>query len=279
MTKRRIGWIAAAFALLAQGAFAVTYRSLMNGCCGGHNLLVQPPIALPHVFRIAETAGQPLVMLAGWPGTFADFARKFGGSGDPAAWSGVVPFTLINGVIWFAAVYLLLKGVVLLCRIRIAPNAPGSGTPRRRIRLSPADQVRPAAVYVGALVLVGLVLGGGALHRHWWLSEAKRVLHASVAAARTSGGDPPGVELTLWGTPRALAPSNFTGSYARRFQPRTVGTHPLDAFAAPTLMMGEIKFATGFRYKFNVQRLAGRWKVWLGAPCRGEQECLATIER
>jgi|GEM_PF-5134659 len=279
MTKRRIGWIAAAFALLAQGAFVVTYRSLMYGCCGGLLQHPQPPIALPHVFRIAETAGQPLMMLAGGPGTFADFAMKLGGSGDPAGWAGVVPFALINGVIWFVAVYLLLKGVVLLCRIRIAPSAPGAGTPRRRIRLSPADQVRPAAVYVGALVLLGLVLGGGALHRRWWLAEAKRVLHASVAAARTGGGDPPGVELTLWGTPRSLAPSSFTGSYARRVQARTVGTHPLDAFAAPTVLRGEIQFATGSRYEFDLQRLPGRWKVSLVAPCRGEQECLATIER
>jgi hypothetical protein len=279
MTKRRIGWIAAAFALLVQGAFVVTYRSLMNGCCGGLNQFPQPPIALPHVFRIAETAGQPLVLLTGGPGTFAEFARIFSGSGDPAGWISVVPFVLVNGVIWFVAVCLLLNGVVLLCRIRIAPNAAGDGTRRHRIHVSPADQVRPAAVAAGALVLIGLVLGGGALHRRWWLSESNRVLEASVAAARTGGGDPPGVELTLWGTPRALAPFNFAGSYARRVQPRTVGTHPLDAFAAPTLMMGEIKFATGTRYKFNVHRLSGRWEVSLGAPCRGEQECMTTIER
>lgn len=279
MTKRRIGWIAAAFALLVQGAFVVTYRSLMNGCCGGINQIPQPPIALPHVFRIAEAAGQPLVMLTRGPGTFAEFAMTFGGSGDPAGWISVVPFALINGMMWFVAVYLLLSGIVLLCRIRIAPNAPGDGTRRPKIHLSPAGQVRPAAVAVGALVLLGLVLGGGALHRRWWLSEAKRVLHASVAAARTGGGDPPGVELTLSGTPRALAPSSFLGSYARRAQPRTIGTHPLDAFAAPVLVQGEIKFATGSRYEFDIQRLPGRWKVWLGAPCRGEQECLATIER
>lgn len=279
MTKRRIGWIAAAFALLAQGAFAVTYRSLMNGCCGGVSQVPQPPIALPHVFRIYETTGQPLVVLTGGPGTFADLAMILGGSGDPAAWLSLVPFALINAVIWFVAGYLLLNGVVLLCRIRLAPNAAGDGTRRHGIYVSPADQVRPAAVAVGTLVLVGLVLGGGALHRHWWLAEAKRVLHASVAAVRNSGGDPPGVELSLWGAPRALAPSNFAGSYARRVQPRTVGTHPLDAFAAPTLMMGEIQFATGPRYAFDVQRLDGRWKVSLVAPCREEQECLATIER
>ncbi len=279
MTKRRIGWIAAAFALLVQGAFVVTYRSLMNGCCGGHNLLVQPPIALPHVFRIAEVSAQPLVTLAGGPGTFASFVRISDPSSDPAAWINVVPFALVNAMIWFVPVYLLLNGVVLLCRVRIVPNAPGDGTPRRMIHLSPAGQVRPAAVAVGALMLVGLVLGGGALHRHWWLSEARRVLHASVAAARAGGDDPPGVELSLWGTPRALVPSSFMGSYARRVQPRTLGTHPLDAFAAPTVMMGEIKFASGSRYEFEIQRLPGRWKVWLGAPCRREQECLTSIER
>ncbi len=279
MIKRRIGWIAAAFALLVQGAFVVTYRSLMNGCCGGHNVVPQPPIALPHVFRIAEAAGQPLTLLTGGPGTFAEIARNFDGSGDPAGWSSVVPFALINGMIWSVAVFVLLNGVVLLCRLHIAPNAPGDGTRRRRIHLSPADQVRPVAFAAGALVLVGLVLGGGALHRRWWLSEANRVLHASVAAARAGGGDPPGVELSLWGTPRALAPSNFTGSYARRVRPRTVGTHPLDAFAAPTLMLGEIRFATGSRYTFNINRRPGHWKVSLGAPCRGEQECMASIER
>jgi hypothetical protein len=234
-----------------QGAFVVTYRSLMYGCCGGLNQFPQPPIALPHVFRFTEAAGQPLSMLTGGPGKFATFVTIFGGSGDPAAWDSVVPFALINGMIWFAAVYLLLNGVVLLCRNRIGPNAPGDGTRRHRIHVSHADQVRPAAVAVGALVLVGLVLGGGALHRHWWLSEAKRVLHASVAAARAGGDDPPGVELSLWGTPRALAPSSFMGSYVRRVQPRTLGTHPLDAFAAPTVMMGEIKFAAGSRYKFE----------------------------
>lgn len=116
------------------------------------------------------------------------------------------------------------------------------------------------------------------MHRRWWLAEANRVLHASVAAARTGGGDPPGVEFTLWGPP-ALVPSNFTDSYARRVRPRTVGTHPLDAFAAPTLMMGEIRFATGLRYKFDIQRLPGRWRVSLIAPCHGEQECMASMER
>jgi hypothetical protein len=262
MTRRRIGWIAAAFALLVQGAFVVAYRSLMYGCCGGLNQFPQPPAAFPHVFRLAEVAGQPLVMLGAGPGRFAEFATRFGGSGDPAAWSSVVPFALVNGLTWFAGVYLLLNGIVLLCRVRIAPHTPGDGTPRRRIRVAPAGQVRPAAVGVGALVLVGLVLAGGALHRRWWLSE----VHASVAAARTGGGDPPGVELSLWGTPRALEPSNFMGSYARRVQPRTVGTHVLDAFAAPVLVLGEIRFATGSRYEFHVQRLPGRWKVSLGAP-------------
>jgi hypothetical protein len=277
MTKRRIGWIAAAFALLVQGAFAVTYRSLMNGCCGGINQFPQPPIALPHVFRIAAVAGQPLTMLTGGPGTFSEFAMIFGGSGDPAAWITVVPFSLVNGVIWFVALYLLLHGVVLLCRIRIFPNAPGDASRRRRIHLSPADQVRPAAVAAGAFLLVGLVLGGGALHRRWWLSEAKRVLHASVVAARTGGGDPPGVELRLWGTPNALATSRFQGSYTRGVQPRTLGTHPLDAFAAPVLVMGEIQFATGARYEFDIQRLPGRWKVSLDAPCRGDRECFAEV--
>jgi hypothetical protein len=279
MTKRRIGWIAAAFALLVQGAFVVTYRSLMNGCCGGLNQVPQPPIALPHVFRIAEAAGQPLAMLTGGPDTFATFAMTVGGSGDPAGWISMVPFALLNGVIWSVAIYFLLNGIILLFRIRIALNAAGDGTRRGRFHLSPADPMRPAAVAVSVLVLVGLVLGGGALHRRWWLSEAKRVLHASVAAARTGGGDPAGVELTLWGMPRTLAPSNFTGRYARRVQPRSFGTHPLDAFAAPTLMMGEIQFAAGSRYQFDIQRLPGRWRVSLLAPCRGEAECMASIER
>lgn len=279
MTKRRIGWIAAAFALLAQGAFVLAYRSVINGCCGGHNVIEQTPIALPHVLQFAQAGGQPLATLTGGPDTFAMFARNFGGSGDPAAWSGVVPFALINAIIWFVAVYLLLNGVVLLCRVRIAPHAPGGGTPRRIIHLAPAAQVRPAAVAVGALVLLGLVLGGGALHRRWWLSGAERALHASVVATRTGGGDPPGVDLTLSGTPRALAPSSFMGSYEHRVQPRTVGTHPLDAFAAPLLVLGEIRFATGSRYKFDIHRLPGRWKVSLEAPCRGRQECLSTIER
>ncbi|HST60232.1 MAG TPA: hypothetical protein VLK84_16115, partial [Longimicrobium sp.] len=215
MTKRRIGWMAAAFALLVQGAFVVMYQSLMHGCCGGLNQFPQPPIALPHVFRIAEVAGQPLVMLAGGPDKFAEFVRISDPSSPSAEWINVVSFALVNATIWFGAVYLLLNGVVLLCRIRLAPKPPGDGTSRRGFHVSPADQVRPAAVAVGALVLVGLVLGGAALHRQWWLSEAKRVLHASVVAARTGGGDPPGVELTLSGTPRALAPSSFMGNYVR----------------------------------------------------------------
>lgn len=273
MTRRPIAWTALAFALLVQAAWAVAYHSVINGCCGGLLQVPQPPIALPHVLRLAEFAAQPLAALAGGPqAVLLPFATDE--SSDPRSWSRILVFAATNAVFWFAATYLLLHGIVLLCRIRLRMDASG-----RRVRLAERAAVRPASVAVAGLLLLGLVLAAGAVHRRWWLAEARRVLHASVGAARTGGGDPPAVDLTLSGTPQALGPKNFTGGYTRFVEPRMYGKHPLDAFAAPMLLAGEIRFSAGPRYEFRVQRLRAGWRVWIGAACRGEAECLAMIER
>lgn len=273
MTRRRIGLISLAFALLVQGAWAIAYHSVINGCCGGLLQVPQPPIALPHVLRFAQFAAQPLAALAGGPqAVLLPFATD--AASDPRSWSRILIFAATNAVFWFAAACLLLHGIVLLWRIRLRMGASG-----RRLRLADRAEVRPAWVAVGALLLLGLVLGAGAMHRRWWLSEAWRVLHASIDAARTGGGDPPAVALTLSGTPQALDPSKFAGNYARSVDPRTHGKHPLDVFAAPLLLTGMIQFPAGSRYEYSIQRQGGGWTVWIGAPCEGEAECLATIER
>jgi hypothetical protein len=191
----------------------------------------------------------------------------------------VIPFAVANGTIWFAAVFVLLNGIVLLCRVRVDRNGPGAGTRRRGIHLSPAGRVRPASVAIGALLLLALVLVGGALYRRWWLAEAKRVLHESVVAARTVGDDPPGVALTISGTPEAIGPSNFTGNYTRSVDRRAHGIHPLDTFAAPIVLFGSLQFRNGSRYEFNIQPVERGWRVWIGKQCGGEEECLTTIER
>jgi hypothetical protein len=271
MTKRRIGWIALAFAVVVQAAWAIMYESVINGCCGGLLLARQPPISLPHVLRFAEFGAQPLSALVGGPQGLAPLiTRNLSG----VEWAGIVLFAAVNTVLWFGATYLLLHGIVLLCRIRL-----GAGVSGRRVRLAERAAVRPAWVAVGALLLLALILAAGAMHRRWWLSEAKRVLHASIDTARTGGDHPRTVELTLSGTPQALQPQNFTGDYIRTVEARMYGKHPLDAFAAPMLLAGEIRFSAGPHYEFRVQRLRGGWKVWIGAPCRGEGECLSTIDR
>jgi hypothetical protein len=256
MTRRRIIWMALVFALLVQAAWAVAY---LYGCCGGIREVPEPPIALPHVLRFGELGAQPLAALTGGP------------AGD---WRRVPGFAATNAIFWLASAWLLLHGIVLLCRVRLGRGASG-----RRLRLVDRAEVRPLSVAVGALLLLGLILGAGAVHRRWWLSEAQRVLHASIAAARTGGGDPPAVALTLAGTPQALHPSNFAGNYAQSVDPRTRGKHPLDTFAAPMVLTGTIQFPTWSRYQFNVRRQGGGWTVSIWAPCTSEAECLATIER
>lgn len=269
-------WFAAGFSLLAQAAWVITYRSVINGCCGGILQNPQPPIALPHVLRFAYFAAHPLVSVVDIP---YDFPLPFGLPDrfpDAGELAGVVLFAGANAVLWFAATYALLNGMSWLCRIRI--GQAGSQSARRRVHLADRDEVRSSWVAAGALLVLASVLAAGAMHRRWWLLEARRVLHASVEAARNGGDDPPGVALELSGTPDVLAPSNFVGNYARWVERRTVGTHPLDAFAAPMLWQGGIQFATGSRYEFSIQQLPDGWKVWIGVPCNGE-ECLGTIRR
>lgn len=277
MSRRGIALVSLVFALAVQAGFAVGYRSLIDGCCGGLNQRTQPPIALPHVIRFVFVTAQPLASVTGAPDEFAGALGLDDRSARPSPWLGTALYAGLNAVFWFAGAYLVLSALALMSRLRFSAR-DGKAAPDR-IHLADASQTRPQWVLAGTLALVALSLAAGAVHRRWWLANAHRALHESIVAARSGAADPAGVSFSMDGTARALAPANFEGAYTLDVEPRMVGTSPLDAFAAPILWQGDVRFAGRAPYDFSVQQTDTGWKVWIGEPCASERDCLASVTR
>ncbi|MBW3655803.1 MAG: hypothetical protein KY444_06830 [Gemmatimonadetes bacterium] len=111
MTNRRIMWIALAFVILVQAGFVGVYHEMITGCCGGLLQAAQPDPPPPFAMWWVELAAYPMVH-------FLPIGRSHGGGFTITDWAHALIFAAINAVFWTVGTFLLLKALVLLCRVR-----------------------------------------------------------------------------------------------------------------------------------------------------------------
>jgi uncharacterized membrane protein len=240
MTPRKLRWTAFAIALALQAGMVVAYGMATEWCFCAITQFPEPAIPPPFVIRFIRLATLP-----------AHWLKR----GLPLP----VLFVL-NLEVWFLALLALLHGLALAARVRFRADA--GAPPRRGIRLANREAVRPIHVALLAVPLLGAAMAGGAMHRRAWLAEAEQVFTATVAAASAGRPLPPNVELRMWDwrgddmvevTPEAR--------FATRVDARISGDRFLDRFVTPYEYGGVVRFESGRRYYFSVDRHDGRWSV------------------
>lgn len=117
MTTRRITLIALVFAVLVQTGLVVIYHHVTDGCfC---QTLRSPSVPIPPAFVVdfLEVASLPAEQFP-FVTRLDPLAWGYGRYPIAAGWAAMLAIAAINAVFWFAGAFALMKGIVLLGRIR-----------------------------------------------------------------------------------------------------------------------------------------------------------------
>lgn len=121
MTTRRMVTIALVFAVVVQTGLVVTYHRITDGCfC---QVLRAPSLPIPprFVIEFLEIASLPAVKLPYV--NKIDVLGVWGPHSLAGSWAAMLTYAAINAVFLFAGAFALLKGIVLLGRIRSSRRA------------------------------------------------------------------------------------------------------------------------------------------------------------
>ena len=121
MTPRRLALVALAFAVLVQTGMVLVYHRITDGCFCQVLRAPSPPIPPRFVIGFLQVASLPAVKLP-----FVnkiDLLGVWGPHSLAGSWAAMLTYAAINAVFWFTGAFALMKGIVLLGRIRSSRRA------------------------------------------------------------------------------------------------------------------------------------------------------------